>query len=190
MASGKKPEHWGRWVLGRAQVAGFRRHQDLARAVGCTRERITAWSAMSTPPARMRKGFDRALARALRITPFDLFTGYAHGEGGIDTAWDRWVQKSDEPLPWEFKGWKEAPAKEQLRRLAEVLDYDDLTKLITLGIALLKASKVDSEKAATAELEILGMNPDIVNAQRQWSAMKKEMPSPFVKKNSRRRRKG
>lgn len=67
---------WGRWVLERSRAAGYRTQHDLARAVGCRYEQLSRWLQMTEPP-RMRKGFDLALARALRITPQALFNGDA-----------------------------------------------------------------------------------------------------------------
>lgn len=66
--------HWGHWVSARADAVGFKRQEDFAKAVGCTRERIVKWTAMRMPPAKMRKGFDEALARALKTDRATLFS--------------------------------------------------------------------------------------------------------------------
>lgn len=65
--------HWGEWLIQRSRVVGFRRHMDLAQAVGCTPERITQWGSSSKPPDQMRKGFDAKLAYALQTTRKMLF---------------------------------------------------------------------------------------------------------------------
>jgi hypothetical protein len=62
----------------RSEAVGFKRQIDLARKVGCTRERVSRWFAMAEPPKRMRKGFDQQLARALETTPQTLYVEFGH----------------------------------------------------------------------------------------------------------------
>jgi hypothetical protein len=66
--------HWGDWIHERSQFVGFRRHQDLANAIGCHLTQLFRWFNAETPPDRMHKGFDEALARTLRVSSQMLFT--------------------------------------------------------------------------------------------------------------------
>jgi hypothetical protein len=75
---GSAKSHWGNWIGRRADFVGFQRQRDFAEAVGCTRERIVTWLRMAAPPKKMRKGFDRTLARALRITTRMLFVDFVN----------------------------------------------------------------------------------------------------------------
>lgn len=72
-----RKRHWGQWVAARAEFVGFKRQEDLAGAVGCTRERIVRWVSLESPPAQMRKGFDRTLLRALWTDRQMLFHDFA-----------------------------------------------------------------------------------------------------------------
>ncbi len=69
--------HWGKWVRARSRHVGFLSAPTLAKAVGCTADRATRWMLMRRPPLHMRKGFDAALAAALRVDQRTLFTEYA-----------------------------------------------------------------------------------------------------------------
>jgi hypothetical protein len=75
---GDAKSHWGNWIGRRSEFVGFQRQIDFAEAVGCTRERIVKWLKLATPPLKMRKGFDRSLARALRVTTRMIFVDYAN----------------------------------------------------------------------------------------------------------------
>ncbi len=50
---------------------------DLAQAVGCTPHQITRWSHLGSPPSRFNKGFDTALADALRTTKNVLLADFS-----------------------------------------------------------------------------------------------------------------
>lgn len=73
-----KEAKWGKWIWRRAVHTGFRRQEDFARTVGCSRQQLVNWLAMEYPPTQMRKGFDRKLAFALRTTARTLFTDWEH----------------------------------------------------------------------------------------------------------------
>lgn len=68
--------HWGEWVMERGHLVGFKRKMDFARAVGCSTQHLARLAKMPTPPARMRRGLDRTLARALKTTRDVLFSEY------------------------------------------------------------------------------------------------------------------
>jgi hypothetical protein len=56
---------------------GLRRNKDIAVAVGCTQNQLSRWAQMARPPKQMRKGFDDALARVLRVERVMLFSQWA-----------------------------------------------------------------------------------------------------------------
>ncbi len=74
----KSKQHWGDWIESRSQFVGFKRKRDFAAAIGCSDDQLTKWLQMESPPAQMRKGFDRSLARALATTRRTLFIDYAN----------------------------------------------------------------------------------------------------------------
>ena len=60
----------------RSLFVGFRSQKGLIDAVGCEQTTFYNWLRSDTPPERMQKGFDIALARALRTDRQTLFTGW------------------------------------------------------------------------------------------------------------------
>ena len=71
-----EPTHWGKWLWHRAAVAGFGTQRQLAKEVGCCNDQMCKWIAMPTAPNSMRKGFDAALCRLLKLDEAMLFNGY------------------------------------------------------------------------------------------------------------------
>ena len=70
-------DHWGTWISRRADFVGFKRQQDLAVAIGCSRTQLDKWFKLESPPSKMRKGFDRSLASALIVTREILFSEWS-----------------------------------------------------------------------------------------------------------------
>ena len=67
---------WNEWVRRRSRAIGFRSDVALAEAIGCNKQYISRWLAMPSPPVTMRKGFDAAFCRALKIDRHMFFFGY------------------------------------------------------------------------------------------------------------------
>jgi hypothetical protein len=68
--------HWGRWLRERSRHVGFLSQKGLIDAIGCEQTTFYNWVKSPLPPDRMQKGFDLALARALRVDRQMLFTGW------------------------------------------------------------------------------------------------------------------
>jgi hypothetical protein len=117
-------------MLERAQVVGIKRQTDLAKAVGCTPERVTRWGQMPKPPRRMRKGFDEALARALQTTKQNLFADYFRVLP--QNAGARWVMNPTPP--WRQPDWDKLSAREQMVLLTEHVPDPPLRLAIDLLI--------------------------------------------------------
>ncbi len=82
----KQSNHWGEWIDQRSRAVGFKRQGDFAQAVGCGRTQLAKWIALQSPPPQMRKGFDVALATALKIDRAVLFIGYRSIAPDVDMA--------------------------------------------------------------------------------------------------------
>ena len=119
----------------RSQAVGFKRQQDLADSVGCSRTQLTKWFAMNKPPARMRKGFDQQLARALKTTRQILFVDYVKVRP--EDAADTWGFPLD-GAPWLQPDWRDQPPDEKLKSLIYRVGPANLRLLVTLaeGMAL------------------------------------------------------
>jgi hypothetical protein len=98
MATSEK--HWGKWVVDRSRLLGFRSQKELAAEIGCTEEQLSRWVQLRVPPAQMRKGFDRLLAATLELPRETLFVKWeemdpARGAFKVSEADIRQYQISD-----------------------------------------------------------------------------------------------
>jgi hypothetical protein len=100
---------------------GFKRQEDLARAVGTSRQHLVKWLRLASPPRRMRKGFDQSLASALQTTTHILFSEYAtkYPEEATFLELPRVAQ------PWEEPRWREMSPPERAAEIANLLSGDD-----------------------------------------------------------------
>lgn len=70
------PTHWGRWVRQRGELAGFRGRCELAAAVGCSRQHLSKYWRMKTPPKWLISGRQAGLVSALQTDARTLFVDY------------------------------------------------------------------------------------------------------------------
>ncbi|HEX4056000.1 MAG TPA: hypothetical protein VHX86_17180 [Tepidisphaeraceae bacterium] len=136
--SGKRG--WGEWLSRRADFIGYKRQADLAAAVGCKRERIVRWYAAKTPPAKMRKGFDRALAAALQTTVHMLFHDYVNIAPEVATEVMFSIENlSPDQRRADLKYFPPAQFEAIIREIAARMHPDELEALATYAIVVVLA---------------------------------------------------
>jgi transcriptional regulator with XRE-family HTH domain len=116
-------KYWGRWVLDRSRVAGFKTQLELAAAVGVTRQHLAKWIARKSPPERMRRKLDDALARALRTDLRTLFEDW-----GLQSPGDTPLVKTgpERDVPWEAEDPEDGIKRRDIRLMCDMLSGDDL----------------------------------------------------------------
>jgi hypothetical protein len=121
--------HWGKWIKRRSRYVGFRRHADFAAAIGCGAVQLSKWFRKPVPPEQMRKGFDAAMIRALKINRITFSVGYAE------------ASPIQAPIIEPAEPPKLSGEEESLRRrviaMAELLPFDALRELANIGGGLL-----------------------------------------------------
>jgi hypothetical protein len=145
-------DHWGDWVAQRARAVGIRRQKDLAEAVGCSEDQMSRWVQMRRPPARMRKGFDKSLARVLKTTPQKLFIDYA--TIAPEDASVEWGVPDPRNWPWHLKPdeWRER-AKEQRASFVAFALGSTAEPWLQIGMMLIEAKQAaDREEFEDAVL--------------------------------------
>jgi hypothetical protein len=126
MISDRKSLSWGDWLKRRMRHVGFIRQIDCAAAVGCSENQLCRWFSLSTPPNRICKGYDAALARALKIDRQMLMRGWS------------------EVIPEEARSISavaedEAPLRRKVLAIVELLGADQLREVHDHGRKLLAA---------------------------------------------------
>jgi hypothetical protein len=121
---------------------GYRRNEDLARDVGCSPDRLSHWLQLAKPPARMLKGFDRQLARALKTTRQMLFVDYARNppESAPRHTW------AETPAPWNEPGFSALPSHMRLQSLMHLVGEETLHQVAELMLAIAKARMAEQQR--------------------------------------------
>lgn len=120
---------------------------DFAKAIGCTPHNLRRWLEMKTPPARMRRGFDASLSRALHLSQSILFRDWAT-QSPSDAPFV--------PIPQATRAISKAQAvtEEGVRgRIAEAVEglrEDDLYKVLRLANVLKQSQAERAMKAYEA----------------------------------------
>ena len=107
--------HWGNWLRERSRAVGILRLADLAGEIGCTPNQLSRWLASVSPPARMLKGFDCALARALKTDRRTLFSGFAQVDPSDAPVLDEPNDRPGDDLRSEIKSAIESMEEPSLR---------------------------------------------------------------------------
>jgi hypothetical protein len=165
----KEAKHWGTWVMLRSEAVGWKRQSDLADSVGCTRERIARWFGMASPPVRMRKGFDIALANSLEVSHETLFLNWS--KTSPDEAERIWELPSSGERPWERADWQAMSIENKLRILVfYIADEEATQKLVEFGIIVAQAQ--DSKNARAIRASLRQANRKEMNRQKNAGAAK------------------
>jgi len=154
--------HWGQWVERRGKIVGFLMRKDFAAAVGSTPDQLLKWLRMPVPPKQMRKGFDEALALALKTTRQTLFVDYI--KVAPEEATSTWVVPG-ENMPWHDPSWRSKPAEERFARLAFFMGDAQVEWILFMMEQIAQGKQVkqrqDFEAAAARLGETWAKNPDI-----------------------------
>jgi hypothetical protein len=157
-------------MIARSETVGFKRHQDLAEAVGCTREQVARWASMELPPRRMRKGFDGSLARALQTTKQVLFQEWAHV---APNAVDRFIFHPDHFFPTGHKTrFLTLPTDVLLKKVVDRLLPTEVEKVLEYAVQIVVAK----HDARLEEFRPIAETFDII--QRSLDDMLDRTPPP------------
>jgi transcriptional regulator with XRE-family HTH domain len=128
-ATSGRVKRWGEWIVARSRAVGFRRQKDLAQAVGCSEDQLSRWAQSAEPPARITKGFDTALARALQLPKRTVFVNWRNEAPDAEpflTLPDHAGEPTEEMLAQETL----------LSRVTGILFPDEVNKVLDYAITL------------------------------------------------------